>query len=72
MNATGLFGQAFLAGSVAHWIIVLIVVAAVVAIGLVALRAAGVVVPPWVQQIGLILLVAFVAVLAIRFLLSAV
>jgi hypothetical protein len=51
-------------------LIAVVVVAACLAVVYVALRAYGISVPPWVAQIGWILVVAVVAVLAIRFLLS--
>lgn len=50
------------------WVLTLIIVAAVVAIALVAIRAMGVDVPPWVVQILWILVIAIVAVAAIKFL----
>jgi hypothetical protein len=50
-----------------HLLVLLIVVAAVVMIAVVALRAMGVEIPPWVKQIGWIILIAIVAVLAIKF-----
>jgi hypothetical protein len=51
-------------------LIAVVIVAACVAVVYIALRAYGITVPPWVAQIGWVLVVAVVAVLAIRFLLS--
>jgi hypothetical protein len=52
------------------WLIWLIIVAAVLAIAYVAVRAMGVPVPQWCWQIAGIIIVAVVAILAIRFLLT--
>jgi hypothetical protein len=64
-----LIAQAAPAG-IAGWVIWLVVIAAVVGIALVALRAAGVAVPPFVIQIGWIVVCAVLAIAAIRFLLG--
>lgn len=54
---------------IANLAIFVIIVAALVAIVVVAVRAMGVRVPEWVAQIGWILLVALAALLAIKLLL---
>lgn len=51
-------------------LVLIIVVAACIGILYVALRAFGVGIPPWVVQIFWIVVVAFVAILAIRFVLT--
>lgn len=56
--------------SLAHYAILVIIIAAVVAILMVILRQMGVGVPPFVVNILWIILAAFVGVLAIKFLLS--
>lgn len=53
--------------SVAELAIVVVIVAAVVALVYVALREFGVGIPAWVQQVFWILVVAFVVIVAIRF-----
>jgi len=58
--------QAGLAGSVAHLVILAIIVAAVVGIGAIAIRASGVSVPQWVISIFWIVVIALVAIFAIR------
>jgi hypothetical protein len=55
--------------SIAIWIII---VAALAAIVFVALKAMNVAVPPWVLNIVWIVLVAIVAVLAIKFLVGSI
>lgn len=62
--------QAGVVGAVAGWVIIAIVVAAIIGIGMVVLRATGVAIPPWVITIFWIVLVAFVAVVAIKFLVT--
>ena len=54
--------------SLIQLVITLIIVCAVVGIALVAVRASGVQIPAWVVQIGWIVLIALVAILAIKFL----
>lgn len=53
-------------GSILYYLIIIIVVAAVIGIVLVALRQFGVSIPPWATQIGWIVVVAVVAILAIK------
>ena len=56
--------------TVGEFVIAIVIIAAVVAVMYVALRQFGVAIPPWVIQIFWIVVVAVVAILAIRFLLS--
>ncbi len=50
------------------WVILLIIVVAVVAIGLIFLRVAGIQVPQWAWQVFWIVVAAVVCILAIKFL----
>lgn len=61
---------AFAGWTIGEIAIAIIIVAAVVAVVYVALSQFGVVIPPWVARIFWILVVAVVAILAVRFLLS--
>jgi hypothetical protein len=54
--------------SIASLAIGLIIVCAVIGIAMVAVRQSGVAIPPWVITIAWILVVALVAIWAIRFL----
>jgi hypothetical protein len=65
-----LLAQALAGWGVSQIVTAVIIVAAVVAVTFVALRAMGVTPPPWAIQIGWILVIAFVAIVAIRVLLS--
>jgi hypothetical protein len=56
--------------SIPQIVIALIIIVAVIGILIVVMRVAGVNPPPWVIQIGWIVLVAFVAIFAIRLLVS--
>ncbi len=56
--------------TVAHWIIMIIILAAVIAVMYVVLGRMGVAIPAWVIQIFWILVVAVVGIMAIKFLLS--
>jgi hypothetical protein len=56
--------------SLASIAIMVVIIAAVVALVYVALRQFGVSIPPWVQQVFWILVVAFVVILAIRIVMS--
>lgn len=56
--------------SLVEIIVGIIVLAAVIAILLVALKAFGITIPPWVVQIFWIVVVAVVAIVAIRFILT--
>lgn len=51
-------------------LVAVVIIAAAVGIVLVALRAFGITVPPWVVQIFWICVVALVAILALRFVFS--
>lgn len=64
--STLLLAQVFV-GSVAGWAILAVVIAALVGIVLVAVRAAGVGIPPWVIQVFWIVVIAVVCILAIKF-----
>lgn len=65
-----LFAQVVRHSPMGEWIIWIVILAAIIAVALVGLRAIGFQPPPWVWQIFGILLVAFVVILAIRFLLT--
>jgi hypothetical protein len=54
--------------SLIHLVILAIIVCAVVGIALVAIRASGVSIPDWAVRIFWIVVVAVIAILAIRFL----
>lgn len=58
------------AWSIGDIVIAIVIIAAIVAVMYIALRQFGVAIPPWVIQIFWICLVAVVAIVAIRFLLS--
>jgi hypothetical protein len=64
-----LLAQAAITGTIGQWVITAIIVAAILAILMILVRAWGIQIPPWVIQIGWICLVAVIAVVAIRFLL---
>lgn len=59
--------QAYSIGQLAIALVVLVAVAALV---MVAVRASGIPVPPWVMQVLGIVVVAFVVIVAIRIVLS--
>jgi hypothetical protein len=64
-------GGRFMAGwGLVDIIIAIIIIAAAIGIMYVALRVFGVAIPPWVVQIFWIVVVAFVAIFAIRLLFS--
>lgn len=71
MTTAMLVAQAGLAGTIGHWLIIGLVVAAIIGIAYIVLRQTGVAVPPWAIQILWIVVAVFVGVIAIRFLLSA-
>lgn len=56
--------------SIGEIAIAIVIIAAVVAVVYVALKQFGIAIPQWVIQIFWIIVVAIVAILAIRFLLS--
>jgi len=68
MNA--LIAQHGIAWSFGDIMIAVVIVAAIIGVVYVACRAFGVAIPQWLIQIVLICIVAAVAILAIRFLLS--
>ncbi len=51
-------------------VVAIIIIAAVIAVMYIALRQFGVGIPPWVIQIFWVVVVAFVAIFAIRLLMS--
>jgi len=55
---------------VGAWAIWIIIVVAIVAVVVVVVRFTGVQIPQWVIQIGWILVVAFIAILAIKMLMG--
>ena len=56
--------------SIVEFIIAAIIVIAVIAVLFIYLRAQGVTLPPWIIQIFWVVVAAFVAIIAIRFLMS--
>lgn len=62
-----LLASHFLTWSVADIAIAIVVIAAIVALVYVALRKFGVAIPDWVQHVFWIIVVAFVVVIAIKF-----
>ena len=69
---TSILAQIVAGYSIPQFMIILIVACAVIGIAMIAIRQTGIQIPPWVIQILWIVLVAIVAVVAIRFLVSAV
>ncbi len=63
-------GGGWRAWGLVDWLIAVIIVCAVVAIVYIALRQFGIEIPAWFKQVLLILVVAIVCILAIRFLVS--
>jgi len=53
-----------------HWIVIVIIVAAVIGVMYVILGQMGVAIPPWLVKIFWILVAAVVGIVAIKFLLS--
>lgn len=53
-----------------HFLVILIIVAAVCAVVYVILKAMGIAIPPWVLQVFAIILAAAVGIIAIKLLLS--
>jgi len=58
--------------SLAQIIVFVIVIAAIIAIAMVAIRVMGIAIPYWVIQIFWIVVIAVVAIFAIKFLLASV
>lgn len=69
MNAL-IFADRFFGGDIGRLALAFVVICAVVAIAVVAVRAMGLQVPGWVWHILTIIAVAVVAILAIKFVLS--
>ena len=65
-----MLAQSPLAAAIAHWAIIIIIVCGIVGILLVAVRAAGITIPPFIITICWILLAIVVGVVAIQFLAS--
>jgi hypothetical protein len=63
-----MFAQIAVADILIQWVVVGIVVAAVIGIALIVIRQAGIQIPGWVGQVGWIVLLAVVAIVAIKFL----
>lgn len=72
MSPLGLIAQLALPTTIGGWATLIVVVAAVAAIIVVAVWAMGLKIPPWAIQIGSIVLIALVALVAIQLVLSAV
>lgn len=75
MSSAVLLGQVVREGgwrawTLTDWVVAIIIVAAVVAILYVALQGMGITLPDWFKKICLIVLVAVVAILAIKLILS--
>jgi hypothetical protein len=68
VEGLALFAQAGMAASIAHWIVILIVVGGIIGIGFIIIRQAGINIPPFVIQIFWIVLACVVGVIAIKFL----
>ena len=58
------------AWSVGQLAIAVVVIAAIIALVLIALRQFGIAIPAWVVQVIWVIVVAFVAILAIRIVMS--
>lgn len=58
------------AWTITHWLIVIIVVAACIGVMMVALKQFGVQIPPWAVTIFWIVVVAFVAIVAVKLLMG--
>jgi hypothetical protein len=65
-----LLAQAGMAGSIAHWAIIIILIGAVAGIMFVVLRQMGVEIPTFIVTIFWIIVACFVGIVAIKFLLS--
>lgn len=71
MSAVAVFAQVVAPGGwrawgLVDWVVAIVIVAAVVAILYFALQAMGVALPEWFKKICLVVLVAVVAILAIK------
>ena len=67
-----LIAQAGAAYSVGQIVVIAIVIAGIIGIAFIAGRQAGIAIPPFVIQIGWILLCVVVAIFAVRFLMGMV
>lgn len=65
-----LMADIVIGGGILNILIYMIVIAAVIAIVYVALQQFGIAIPPWAAKIFWIVVVAFVAIFAIRVILS--
>ena len=65
-----ILAQGGAAGTIGHWAMLIILIAAIVGVVFVITRACGVSIPEWVVHVFWILLAAFVGILAIKFLLT--
>jgi hypothetical protein len=63
-------GAAGVATGIASWMIILIVVAGVIGVAIIIARAAGVSVPPYIIQIGWVVIAVCIGIVAIRFIMS--
>jgi hypothetical protein len=67
-----LLAQAVGVGGIAYYLIWIIILVGLFAIAIIAIRGIGVSIPPWATQIFWIVLLVTVAVVAIKFLLTAI
>lgn len=72
MNGTFLIAQAMLGGNLVYWLKIIVIVAALIAIVVVAVRAMGIVIPGWAVQMFWIVVIALVALLAIGLILQLI
>lgn len=56
--------------SVGEFVVWAVIIAGIVAIGVIAMRAMGVAPPPWAVQIFWVVVIVIVAILAIRFVMT--
>lgn len=65
-----IFAQASTAALIAEWAIIILVIGGIIGVLLVAVRAAGVTIPPFIITILWIILAVVIGVVAIKFLAS--
>lgn len=65
-----LLAQSALGSTVAHWLVIAIIIAGCIGIAYVVAKAAGIPIPPWVITILWIVLAVVIGVVAIKFLAS--
>lgn len=58
------------AWDIADWLIFMVVIGCCIGVTIIVLRVAGIAIPPWAWQIAVIVLAAFLGILAIRLLTS--